>query len=178
MATTSLQFLTAVDVKGYMGHFNSTVRPVFSAPVTQPEADELEHCDRTMRNSKALLMQKMPHSIAVVINSIASISVMWKHVSNSFTTKGMYAQTNLCAEFLQPKCSAGGNVWESRLCTQNPSANTLGRFGRGSGLRSMETRSVRTCGDLCRTYLEVEVVITLVLPMIKLDSLHRVGWHR
>jgi hypothetical protein len=64
------------------------------------------------------------------------------------------------------------------LCTQNPAANTFGRFGRGSRLRSMETRSIRTCGDPCRTYLEVEVVITFVLQMIKLDSPHRAGRHR
>jgi hypothetical protein len=101
----SLRFLTAVDAKGYMGHFDGTnVRPVFSAPVTQPEADELERWDRAERNSKALLKHKMPDSIAVMINSMASVSMMWKHINDTFTTKGACTPRPI---FVRNFCSPG-----------------------------------------------------------------------
>jgi len=47
----SIRFLAAMDAKGYTGHFTGTdVRPVFSAPVTQAEADEMERWDKAERN--------------------------------------------------------------------------------------------------------------------------------
>jgi len=107
----SLRFLTAVDAKGYMGHFDGTLpRPL--GPVTQAQADELTAWDKAERNSKALLLQKVPDSVAIVINKMSSVNVMWKHVEDTYTTKGAYAQTNLRTEFLQSKCPAGANVRE------------------------------------------------------------------
>ena len=85
--------------------------------VTQAEADELVHWDKAERNSKALLLQKVPDSVAILINSMVNISTMWMHVKDTYTTKGTYVQTNLHSEFLQSKCFTGGNVRElTSLC--------------------------------------------------------------
>ena len=37
---------------------------------------------------------------------------MWTRVKDTYTTKGVYTQTDLRSEFLQTKCPAGGNVRE------------------------------------------------------------------
>ncbi|KAJ7216170.1 hypothetical protein B0H12DRAFT_986875, partial [Mycena haematopus] len=82
----SLRFLTAVDAKGYMGHFDGTdVQPVFQAPMTQPQADMIEQWIKAERNSKALLLQKVPDSVAIIINPMATVSAMWTHIKETYT---------------------------------------------------------------------------------------------
>lgn len=123
----SLRFLTAVDAKGYSDHFDGTeLRPL--APITQSQTDELVAWDKAERNSKALLLQKVPDSVAIIISKMSTVSAMWKHIEETFTTKGAYAQTNLRAEFLQSKCPAGGNVREflENLTVRRETLTTLG----------------------------------------------------
>ncbi|KAF8144481.1 hypothetical protein K438DRAFT_1502917, partial [Mycena galopus ATCC 62051] len=99
----SLRFLTSVGAKGYMGHFDGTDPKPNSGtfPLTQAQVDELAQWNRAENNSKALIMQKVPDSIAIIIDSMATVSEMWAYIESTFTTKGAYAQTNLRTEFLQ-----------------------------------------------------------------------------
>ncbi|KAJ6533799.1 hypothetical protein DFH09DRAFT_810511, partial [Mycena vulgaris] len=99
----SLRFLASADAKGYLGHFDGTdQRPVFpNAPVTQAQADELTTWDKAERNSKALILQRVPDSVALLLNPMPTVASMWNHVVVTYSTKGAYAQTNLRSQFLQ-----------------------------------------------------------------------------
>ncbi|KAJ6489443.1 hypothetical protein DFH09DRAFT_805693, partial [Mycena vulgaris] len=98
----SLRFLASVDAKGFLGHFDGTdARPVYPTPATQAQADELSRWDRAERDSKALLFQKITDSIALTVNSMATVADMWAYIQQTHSTKGAYAQTSLRSEFLQ-----------------------------------------------------------------------------
>ncbi|KAJ7733408.1 hypothetical protein DFH07DRAFT_720087, partial [Mycena maculata] len=98
----SLCFRASVDAKGFLGHFTGTdPRPAYAAPWTQAQADELAKWDKAERNSKALLLQKVPDSVATIIDPMANVGLMWTYIIDTFSTKGAYAQTNLRSESLQ-----------------------------------------------------------------------------
>ncbi|KAF8159068.1 hypothetical protein K438DRAFT_1860390 [Mycena galopus ATCC 62051] len=110
----SLRFLTSVDAKGYRGHFDGTEpKPTFGVmPLTATQVEEVALWEKAERNSKALLVQRVPDSIVVIISSMATVAEMWTYIDETFTSKGAYAQTNLRTEFLQSRCPAAGNVRE------------------------------------------------------------------
>ncbi|KAJ7218990.1 hypothetical protein C8J57DRAFT_945587, partial [Mycena rebaudengoi] len=98
----SLRFRASVSAKGYMGHFDGTAtRPVFTAPITQVQSDELERWDKAEANSKTLLLQKIPDSLAIQVDSLPTVADAWALIYSTFANKGTYAQTNLRSDFLQ-----------------------------------------------------------------------------
>ncbi|KAF8189144.1 hypothetical protein K438DRAFT_1474117, partial [Mycena galopus ATCC 62051] len=99
----SLRFLASIDTKGYLGHFHGTdPRPVFTnTPLTQAQADELTVWDKAEWNSKALILQRVPDSVALLLNPMPTVATMWNHIVATYSTKGAYAQTKLCSQFLQ-----------------------------------------------------------------------------
>ncbi|KAJ7312269.1 hypothetical protein DFH08DRAFT_897222, partial [Mycena albidolilacea] len=110
----SLRFLTSVDAKGYLGHFDGLEpRPTFEiAPLTQAQADELTVWDKAEWNSKTLILQRVPDSIALLLNLMPTVADIWNHIVGTYSTNGAYARTNLRSQFLQSKCPASGNVRE------------------------------------------------------------------
>ncbi|KAJ7872022.1 hypothetical protein B0H14DRAFT_3567332 [Mycena olivaceomarginata] len=136
----SLRFLASVDAKSYLGHFDGTEpRPVFlNLPITQAQADALVARDKAERNSKTLISQKVPDSVALLLNPMPTVADMWNHVVVTYSTKGAYAQTNLRSQFLQSKCPASGNVRDflDTLSTRREELATLGVVISGDDFRS------------------------------------------
>ncbi|KAJ7139187.1 hypothetical protein C8R44DRAFT_938818 [Mycena epipterygia] len=94
----SLRFLASVDAKGYLGHFDGTdTRPLLR-----------RHWRRRMS------LQRVPDSVALLLNPMPTVADMWNPVMVTYSTKGAYAQTNLRSQFLQSKCPASGNVHDFR----------------------------------------------------------------
>ncbi|KAJ7734973.1 hypothetical protein B0H14DRAFT_3613792 [Mycena olivaceomarginata] len=110
----SLCFLASVDAKGYLGHFDGTdPRPTFAiAPLTQAQAEDLTVWDKAERNSKALILQRVPDSVALLLNPMLTVADI-----RTFARK-----------FLQLKCPASGNVREflDNLLTRRKELSTLG----------------------------------------------------
>jgi len=114
-AIFSIRFEDAVQAKGFWGHFSSTTpRPtatIESAP-TAKELAAIEKWDKDEHSARSLLTQKLPDSALMCIQNKLSVKEHWEAITMEFTQKGAFAQTELCACFLDMKCPEKGNVCE------------------------------------------------------------------
>ncbi|KAJ6458983.1 hypothetical protein C8R45DRAFT_843560, partial [Mycena sanguinolenta] len=85
----SLRFLTSVEGKGFLRHFDGTeTTPTFGVmPLTQAQVEELATWEKGERTSKSLLMQKVPDTIAIMSSSMDTVAKMWTHITQTFTSK-------------------------------------------------------------------------------------------
>ena len=130
-AIFSLCFRDAVEAKGFWGHFNgttprsnvskpkdspaapSTTEAPATAPQTGPSAEELAlvaQWEKDERSGKLLLIQKIPDSALMKIRNKLSVKEHWDMIVREYTKKGTFAQTKLCACFLEMKYLDKGDV--------------------------------------------------------------------
>src|SRR6266567_545842 len=125
-AIFSVRFQDAVEAKGCWGHFyGSEPRPVVSAVTTTAEGDEDAQMklaealamqqlqwDKNERSAKSLLTQKIPDLTLMRVHSKKSVKERWDAIVVEYTSKGVYAQTDLRQKFMEMRCADNDNVRE------------------------------------------------------------------
>jgi len=114
-AIFSICFEDAVQVKGFWGHFSGTTPHPTASIKSAPTAEELaaiKKWDKDEHSARSLLTQKLPDSALMHIRNKSSVKEHWEAITTEFTQKGTFAQTELCACFLDMKCPEKGNVRE------------------------------------------------------------------
>ncbi|KZT22069.1 hypothetical protein NEOLEDRAFT_1072497, partial [Neolentinus lepideus HHB14362 ss-1] len=105
-------FQEAVASKKLWGHFaGSVTRPQPAG--TTPTAEEIEKTtkwDENEATARYLLSQKLPDSALMKIRRYPTVAERWSAIQLDFTSKGMFAQTDLRKRFLASKCPPKANV--------------------------------------------------------------------
>ncbi|CAA7265260.1 unnamed protein product [Cyclocybe aegerita] len=118
-AIFSVRFQDAIEAKGFWGHFDGskprppvvTVTAEDGTTTTTGETEEAQWL-KDERSAKSLLTQKIPDLTLMRVYAKATIKDRWDAIKVEYTEKGAYAQTELCAKFLDSKCPDKGNVRE------------------------------------------------------------------
>jgi len=102
-----------VEAKGFLGHFDGTKPKPQPADAKNPTAEEtaaINLWEKNERLVKSLLMQKLPDSALMWIQSKKTVWSQWEVIETDFTEKGTFAQTEMHVKFLDLKSPDKGNV--------------------------------------------------------------------
>ena len=114
-AIFAIRFQDAVEAKGFWGHFDGTEPTPAAATPSAPTAVEktaINAWEKDERLAKFLLTQKFPDSTLMRIHSKMTVKQWWDAIVYQYNKKGMFAQTEMCAKFLDLKCPEKGDVCE------------------------------------------------------------------
>jgi len=111
--TFIMHFQDAIEAKGLWGYFDGTsVCPTLSATPTAEEESALTLWIKEDRSAKALLTHRIPDSTLICVHGKSSLKDRWNLISKEFSSKGAFAQADLCTQFMESKCPEKGNVCE------------------------------------------------------------------
>jgi hypothetical protein len=91
-----LCFQDALDGKGYWGHFDGTSKaPSLGSPATESETEALATWNKNEHTVKALLTQKIPDSVLILVHSHSLVRECWAVIVAKYSEKGTFAQMEL-----------------------------------------------------------------------------------
>ncbi|EPQ58829.1 hypothetical protein GLOTRDRAFT_34064, partial [Gloeophyllum trabeum ATCC 11539] len=91
------RFQEAVASKKLWGHFSGSVtrpQPAGTTP-TDDEKEKAQKWDDDEATARYLLSQKLPDSALMKIRRYGTVAERWAAIQLDFTSKGMFAQTDL-----------------------------------------------------------------------------------
>ncbi|KZT19001.1 hypothetical protein NEOLEDRAFT_1021287, partial [Neolentinus lepideus HHB14362 ss-1] len=104
-------FQQAVTAKKLWSHFSGTPTCPQSASIaTTEESEKITKWEEDKATAHYLLAQKLPDSVLMKFRKYPSVAERWAAIVQEYTSKGMFAHTDLRRRFLTSKCPAKGNV--------------------------------------------------------------------
>ena len=87
---------------------------------TSPTPNPVLQWDKDESLALDLLTQHIPDSTVIHTSGLGTAAAMWVEILCEFTTKSVFAQTELCTKFMASKCLEKGNVhtWLEKLWTR------------------------------------------------------------
>lgn len=82
----------------------------FRNTVYTTNASKVREWERNENLSRALLVQRLPTTMAFIVDEMDTVKEMWEAVMKDFTYRGAYCQTRLRREFMATHCPKNGDV--------------------------------------------------------------------
>jgi len=112
-AAFSVRFKRAMEAADRWGHFDGTEPcPVTKDPVapTKDELDAQTHWDQEDRIGHNFLLQCLPNSTIMRLNSLSTVRERWDHLTEDYKAKNAYAKSDLQEAFFDMRCPKNGDV--------------------------------------------------------------------
>ena len=112
-AAFSVRFKGVMEATDRWGHFNGTeLRPVAQDPAapTKDKLDAQTHWDREDRIGRNFLLQRLPDSTVMRLNSLSTAHERWDRLTEDYKAKNAYAKSDLQEAFFDMRCPKNGDV--------------------------------------------------------------------
>ena len=108
-----MHFQDVIEAKGLWEYFDGTaIHPVLPAAPTPEQELSLTQWIKEDQSAKALLIHRIPDLTVIQIHGKTSLKDQWDFILKEFSSKGAFAQADLCTQFMESKCPDKGNVCE------------------------------------------------------------------